>query len=108
VNHTDTLRAALARINALRAAHPEITTPSAGVNPLDLNLLDPLTPGRFPGIGTPGRQTPLESGETMRPEPADGDMRPEPVEGQGSIDDPSTSSGTARGQRASPRTDRPG
>jgi hypothetical protein len=79
VNHADTLRAALARITALRAAQPEISTPPAGLNPLDLNLLDPLTPGRFPGIGTPGGP--------------DADMRPEPVEGPGSTG-PSTSSGT--------------
>ena len=54
MSQADTLRAALARITALRAAQPEISTPPAGLNPLDLNLLDPLTPGRFPGIGTPG------------------------------------------------------
>ena len=49
--HAEAVRAQLARITALRAANPEIATPSSGVNPLDLGALDPLTPGRFPGVG---------------------------------------------------------
>jgi SpoVK/Ycf46/Vps4 family AAA+-type ATPase len=49
--HAEAVRAQLARITALRAANPEITTPSSGVNPLDLGALDPMTPGRFPGVG---------------------------------------------------------
>ena len=49
--HAEAVREQLARITALRAASPDIHTPPAGVNPLDLTLLDPLTPGAFPGIG---------------------------------------------------------
>jgi SpoVK/Ycf46/Vps4 family AAA+-type ATPase len=49
--HAEAVRAQLARIAALRAASPEIATPPPGINPLDLGVLDPLTPGAFPGIG---------------------------------------------------------
>jgi SpoVK/Ycf46/Vps4 family AAA+-type ATPase len=49
--HAEAVRAQLARITALRAASPDILTPPAGLNPLDLGALDPLTPGRFPGVG---------------------------------------------------------
>ncbi len=49
--HAEAVRAQMARITALRAANPDIATPPAGLNPLDLGALDPLTPGRFPGIG---------------------------------------------------------
>ena len=46
---------AIDRIAALRAAQDGIDERRpAGVNPLDLTLLDPLSPGAFPGIGTPG------------------------------------------------------
>ncbi len=53
-----TLRAAyssaLERIAALRSAQEGIRSAEPGaVNPLDLSQLDPLTPGAFPGIGTP-------------------------------------------------------
>jgi SpoVK/Ycf46/Vps4 family AAA+-type ATPase len=48
--HAEAVRAQLARITALRAASPDIATPP-GTNPLDLGALDPLTPGRFPGVG---------------------------------------------------------
>ncbi|HLL62654.1 MAG TPA: AAA family ATPase [Propionibacteriaceae bacterium] len=78
--HAEAVRAQLARITALRAANPDITTPPGGLNPLDLGALDPLTPGRFPGVG------PAPAAPT-RTDP----MRPEPAEGQ--PDDPSTSSG---------------
>jgi SpoVK/Ycf46/Vps4 family AAA+-type ATPase len=49
--HAEAVRAQLARITALRADNPDIATPPLGLNPLDLGALDPLTPGRFPGIG---------------------------------------------------------
>jgi SpoVK/Ycf46/Vps4 family AAA+-type ATPase len=49
--HAEAVRAQLARITALRAASPDIATPAPGFNPLDLGVLDPLTPGAFPGIG---------------------------------------------------------
>jgi hypothetical protein len=49
--HAEAVRAQLARITALRAASPDIATPPPGINPLDLGALDPLTPGRFPGVG---------------------------------------------------------
>ncbi|HWJ54220.1 MAG TPA: AAA family ATPase [Propionibacteriaceae bacterium] len=49
--HAEAVRAQLARITALRAASPDIATPTRGINPLDLAALDPLTPGAFPGIG---------------------------------------------------------
>ena len=49
--HAEAVRAQLARITALRAASPEIASPARGINPLDLGVLDPLTPGAFPGIG---------------------------------------------------------
>jgi hypothetical protein len=49
--HAEAVRAQLARITALRAASPEIATPAPGINPLDLGALDPMTPGRFPGVG---------------------------------------------------------
>ena len=49
--HAEAVRAQLARITALRAASPDIATPTPGFNPLDLGVLDPLTPGAFPGIG---------------------------------------------------------
>ena len=53
-----TLRAAyssaLERIATLRSAQEGIRSAEPGaVNPLDLSQLDPLTPGAFPGIGTP-------------------------------------------------------
>ena len=57
-----TLRAAyssaLERIATLRSAQEGIRSAEPGaVNPLDLSQLDPLTPGAFPGIGTPtGRE----------------------------------------------------
>ena len=49
--HAEAVRAQLARITALRADNPDIATPPPGLNPLDLGALDPLTPGRFPGVG---------------------------------------------------------
>ena len=64
--HAEAVRAQLARITALRAASPEIATPARGINPLDLGVLDPLTPGAFPGVGPAPTAT----------------KRTEPVEGQ--------------------------
>jgi hypothetical protein len=78
--HADAVRAQLARITALRADNPDIAAPAPGFNPLDLGALDPLTPGRFPGIGAaPAAPSPTDS------------VRPELVERH--PDDPSTSSG---------------
>ncbi len=59
--HAEAVRAQLARITALREASRDIATLPSGLNPLDLGALDPLTPGRFPGIG-PG-SPPSESAE---------------------------------------------
>src|SRR5829696_2404116 len=60
--HAEAVRAQLARITALRADNPDIATPAAGLNPLDLGALDPLLPGRFPGIGAaPVRAEPVEA-----------------------------------------------
>ena len=81
--HAEAVRAQLARISALRAASPDIVTPAAGVNPLDLLALDPLTPGAFPGIGAGHRPRP---GPDEKQDPAavspGRDMRAEPVEAQ--------------------------
>ena len=67
---------ALERIAALRSAQEGIRSAEPGaVNPLDLSLLDPLTPGAFPGIGTPTGREPAPSS----PEPTT--SRLEPVEG---------------------------
>jgi SpoVK/Ycf46/Vps4 family AAA+-type ATPase len=57
----EAVRAQLARITALRAASPEIATPAPGVNPLDLGALDPLTPGRFPGVGPASAPPPAQT-----------------------------------------------
>ncbi len=83
-----TLRAAyssaLERIAALRSAQEGIRSAEPGaVNPLDLSQLDPLTPGAFPGIGTPRGSAPAMS----RPEPSFSGSEPSPsgpapVEGQ--------------------------
>jgi SpoVK/Ycf46/Vps4 family AAA+-type ATPase len=59
--HAEAVRAQLARITALRAASPDIATPPSGTNPLDLGVLDPLTPGRFPGVGPAPAPPPTES-----------------------------------------------
>jgi SpoVK/Ycf46/Vps4 family AAA+-type ATPase len=95
--HAEAVRAQLARITALRASNPDIATSPAGFNPLDLGGLDPLTPGRFPGIGpAPSFPTDELRPEPVEEQPADpstspGPMRAEPVETQDS--GPSTSSG---------------
>ena len=67
--HADAVREQLARITALRAASPDILTPPAGVNPLDLTGLDPLLP--------------------MRPEPVEGQTAgPSPSSGHNTVKDP--------------------
>ncbi|HET9648964.1 MAG TPA: AAA family ATPase, partial [Microlunatus sp.] len=49
------MQRAIDRIAALRAAEDSIREArTPGLNPLDLTALDPLSPGAFPGIGTPG------------------------------------------------------
>jgi adenylate kinase family enzyme len=109
--HAEAVRAQLARITALRAASPDIATPPGGLNPLDLGALDPLTPGRFPGIGA-APTSPPSTGQ-LHPELVEGQpddpstssaptdqMRPEPVEGQPA--DPSTNSG--RTEEPPPKT----
>ena len=81
--HADAVRAQLARITALRADSPDIATPAPGLNPLDLGALDPLTPGRFPGIGAapaaPSRTDPvrpsLSKGIRMTLRPSSGRHR---------------------------------
>ena len=74
--HAEAVRAQLARITALREASPDIATPPSGLNPLDLGALDPLTPGRFPGIG-PGSPPP----ESAEADPAVDRRSPELIEG---------------------------
>ena len=87
--HAEAVRAQLARITALRASNPDIATPPAGLNPLDLGALDPLTPGRFPGIGPAGMRT--EPVDPLRAEPVEA---PEPGPSTGALLSSSKGSGS--------------
>ncbi len=73
--HAEAVRAQLARITALRADNPDIATPAPGFNPLDLGALDPLTPGRFPGIGAAPTATGVNHPAATTP----ADRAPEPT-----------------------------
>ena len=71
--HAEAVRAQLARITALRAASPEISTPPPGVNPLDLTLLDPLHAGPIPRHRRPAATAPGAADDRQG---SDGDSRP--------------------------------
>jgi adenylate kinase family enzyme len=93
--HAEAVRAQLARIAALRANNPDITTPPAGLNPLDLGALDPLTPGRFPGIGPAGMRAEPVKAQDSDPSTGSGRIEPMQAESVGAQDSgPSTGSGS--------------
>ena len=76
--HAEAVRAQLARVTALRAAEPDITTPPVGLNPLDLNALDPHIPGRFPGVGpAPTAAGPVRLNDPEPTTPSDRSTEPQ-------------------------------